>query len=281
MHKRTDLSLDSRFKLGFLINTSFMIFEFLVGLATGSLILIADAAHNLTDSATLAISFVGNKLALKPADDDHSLGHGRASVLAAFINSVILVLVAGFIFFEAYQRFQNPQPLEGGVIAVVGAVGILANGTVAFLFRKNRDDLNVKAAYTNMLFDALFSIAALTAGVLIVLTGKTWIDPLISIGVGIGLLYAAFGILAQATHIFLEGVPKNVNLEELKNSILETMNVEEVSDVVAWSLSSNEYILCCSVKLQNTEHEAYKKTIESVKKRLKDQGFSQVFIELQ
>jgi len=281
MHKHTDFSLNSRFKLGFLINTCFMLFEFLIGLATGSLILIADAAHNLTDSVTLAISFVGNKFALKPADDDHSLGHGRVSVLAAFINSVILVLVAGFIFFEAYQRLHNPEPVAGGIIAIVGAVGILANGAVAFLFRNNRDDLNVKAAFTNMLFDALFSIAALAAGVLIVITGKTWIDPLISIGVGIGLLYAAFGILAQATHIFLEGVPRDVNLEELKSSILENKNVMVVSNVVAWSLSSNEYILCCTVKLRSTDSETYKETLRSVKSGLKDKGFSQVFIELQ
>lgn len=264
-----------------MINSSFMVFELAIGLLSGSLILIADAAHNLTDSVTLVISWISNKAAQKPADNEHSLGHGRISVLAAFINSVILVLVACFIFFEAYQRFHSPQPLEGGIIAMVGAVGILANGMVAFLFRKNRDDLNVRAAYTNMLFDAIFSIAALTAGVLIALTGKTWIDPLMSIGVGIGLLYAAFGILAQATHIFLEGVPKNVDLKVLTSSILEINNVEKVDNVVAWSLSSNEYILCCSVKLQSTEREAYKKAIESVKKRLKDQGFSQVFIELQ
>ncbi len=280
MHKHQKLNLDSRFKIGFLINSSFMVFEFVIGLLSGSLILIADAAHNLTDSVTLAISWISNKAAQKPADSDHSLGHGRISVLAAFINSFILVAVALFIFFEAYQRFMHPQALEGGIIALVGAVGIVANGLVAYLFRKDRDDLNVKAAYTNMLFDALFSIAALVAGLLIALTNKTWIDPLISIGVGVGLLYAALGILGQATHIFLEGVPKSVDLDSLKKLMMQDNNIEAVKKLAAWSIASNEYILCCVIKTRTDDANQNRSSIESLKQKLNKEGFAQVFVEL-
>ena len=274
------MSLSSRFRLGFLINSSFMIFELVVGLLTGSLILIADAAHNLTDSVTLTISWIGNKIAQKPADKSHSLGHGRISVLAALINSVILVVMAVFIFFESYQRFQHPQELSGGVIAFVGMIGIFANGMVAFLFRKNRDDLNVEAAFTNMAFDAIFSIAAFVAGVLIAITGQTWIDPLISVGVGVGLIYAAIAILRQATHIFLEGVPKGVDLGRIKKTILENKNINAVKDVAVWAIASNEYVLCCTVTPLDTSYENMRDTIKNLKRDLKKQGFTKIFIEI-
>ena len=277
MFKR--LSLDSRFKLGFVINASFMLLEFIVGILTGSLILVADAAHNMTDSFTLVISWLGNKVAKKPADDNHSLGHGRISVLAAFINSVILVAVAIFIFYEAYQRFLHPAKLEGGIIAVIAFVGILANSTVALLFRKDRSDLNVRAAYMNMAFDAIFSVAALLAGVLILITGRTWIDPLISIGVGIGLFYASYGILKQATHIFLEGVPSDVNLQQIREVLLNDENVEHIEDISAWAISSEEYILYCRVIPTNKQYDAVKLSSTRLRKALIKQGFAKVIIE--
>ena len=156
MLKLMSLSLSNRFKLGFVINTTFMIFEYAAGLISGSLILIADATHNLTDSVTLAVSWLGDHLAKKPADKGHTLGHGRVSVLTAFINSSILVVIAIFIFIEAYQRFHHPEPLKGGVIAVVAAIGIVANGSVAALFRSNSADINVRAAYTKMNIMSIF-----------------------------------------------------------------------------------------------------------------------------
>ena len=280
MRKQTNLSLDARFKLGFVINSSFMLFEFVVGVFTGSLILIADAAHNLTDSVTLAISWIGNRLSLKPADDDHSLGHGRLSVLAAFVNSIILVVVAVLIFVEAYQRFMHPHKLDGVVIALVGAVGIFTNGLVAYLFRKNRDDLNVKAAFTNMLFDTIFSIAALVAGVLIALTSYTWIDPLISIGVGVGLLYAALGILSQATHIFLEGVPKSIKRNEIEKLILENEGVEKINELAVWAISSNELVVCCVLAMNSDNLENNKLIVKQVKELLNKAGFSKIFVEI-
>jgi cobalt-zinc-cadmium efflux system protein len=275
-----NLTLNNRFKLGFLINTTFMLFELAVGLFTGSLILIADAAHNLTDSVTLAIAWLGNRMAKRPADDNHSLGHGRISVLAAFINSVILVAVAVVIFFEAYQRFIHPVPLRGGVIAVVAVFGVIANGSVALLFRKSRSDLNVRAAYTNMAFDTIFSIAALLAGLLILATGKTWIDPLVSVGVGIGLLYAAFAILKQATHIFLEGVPESVDLEGVRQVILDSANIKDITNLSVWAISSDEYILFCRVVPKDTSYSKLDASTEALRKLLRSQGFAKVIIEV-
>lgn len=274
------MNLDNRFKLGFVINTTFMLFEYAVGLVSGSLILVADATHNLTDSITLAVSWLGNRIAKKPADSGHSLGHGRISVITAFINSSILVVVAVLIFLEAYQRFTHPTKLEGGVIAAIAAVGIFANGGVAFLFRKDRSDINVRAAYTNMAFDTIFSIAALIAGLLILITGQTWIDPAVSIGVGIGLLYAAIGILRQATNIFMEGVPKDVNLDDLRQHILRNKEIKSVNDMYVWAISSDEYVLCCTIVPRLKDYEQLQSLTGKLKKQLNEAGFSKVIIEV-
>lgn len=272
--------LSTRFKLGFIINSAFMLFEYTVGFLSGSLILIADASHNLTDSITLAVSWAGNQIAKKPADSGHSFGHGRSSVLSAFINSSILIAIALLIFFEAYQRFIHPVPLEGGAIAIVAIVGIFANGSVTLLFRKYTYDLNVKAAYTNMAFDAVFSVAAFIAGLLILLTHKTWIDPLISIGVGIGLLYAAVGILRQATHIFLEGVPKGMSISAIRNLILINDAVASVSDIHAWTLASDEHIVCCTIVPKEKDYAQLQQITKDMKRELRSFGFSKVIIEV-
>ena len=274
------MSLSNRFKLGFAINTTFMIFEYAVGLISGSLILVADATHNLTDSITLVVSWLGDRLAKRPADEGHTLGHGRISVLTAYINSSILVGIAVLIFVEAYQRFMHPVPLEGGVIAGVAAIGIVANGSVAALFRRNRTDINVRAAYTNMAFDAVFSIASLIAGLLILLTGKTWLDPAISIGIGFGLLYAAFGILRQAVNIFLEGVPVGVSIDEVQTVILKNSNIKSVSNIYAWAISSNEYVLSCTVTPKVKEYKKLKGMTDSLKRELQELGFAKVIIEV-
>lgn len=277
---RKRLSLSNKFELGFIINSSFMLFEFAVGFITGSLILIADASHNLTDSITLAISWLGNRIAKKPADTSHTLGHGRAAVLTAFINSTILVAVAVLIFFEAYQRFLHPVSLRGGVIAATAVVGIFANGSIALMFRKSTSDINVKAAYTNMAFDTIFSVAAMAAGLLILLTHRTWIDPVISVGVGFGLLYAAFGILRQATNIFLEGVPHGLDLPEIRSVILGHAGVSAVSDLYVWAISSDEHVLSCTIIPEDTDYKQLKAISQTLKHKLEELGFQIVIIQV-
>lgn len=274
------LSLDNRFKIGFVINTGFMFIEFLFGVLTGSLVLLADAAHNLTDSITLIISWLGNRFGKKPADTGHTFGHGRVMVITAFINGTILVAISALIFFEAYQRLIHPVEVRGGIIAVVAVIGIFANGAVAWLFRNARSDINVKAAFTNMFFDMVFSIATMFAGILIFLTHKNWIDPVISAGVGVGLLYAAFGIMKQATNIFLEGVPPDVDLEKVQNLIQDNPGVKAVKDLYAWSISSSEFVVCCSIEPTDRDYNNLVRLSRVLKLQLEKQGFQTVIIEV-
>ena len=274
------LNLGERFRLGFIINTSFMAFEFVVGLLTGSLALIADAAHNLTDSVTLVISWIAEKMSKKPADSTHTLGHGRIAIMAALINGTILMTTAVMIFFEAYQRFIHPLQIQGGVIAVTAFVGIIANGAVALLFRRFRSDLNVKAAYVNMAFDMFFSIAAMVAGVLILITHLTWIDAVVGLGIGVGLLYAAFGIVRQATTIFLEGVPRDVDIKEVRSAIRSHPGVAKLSKLYVWAIDSDDYAACCIISPSNNGHRQTEATRKELEVILKDLGFNLVIIEI-
>jgi cobalt-zinc-cadmium efflux system protein len=279
MPKR-QLSLGARFRLGLIINTSFMAFEFMVGLVTGSLALVADAAHNLTDSVTLVISWIAERMSKKPADSTHTLGHGRIGIMAALINGTILMTTAAVIFFEAYQRFIHPLPIQGGVVAATAFVGIVANGAVALLFRRFRSDLNVKAAYLNMAFDMLFSIAAMVAGFLILITHQTWIDAVVGVGIGVGLLYAAFGIVRQATNIFLEGVPRNVNIKDIRSAIRSHPGVKKLSRLYVWAIDSNDYAACCIIRPSNKSHERTEVTRKELEAILKELGFNLVIIEI-
>lgn len=148
-------SKTSKFIIGFVLNTGFTIFEFIIGIMAGSLALISDASHNLTDSLSIVIAFGGERISKRQANDSKSYGFGRVSIITALINGLLLFGVAAYIFYEAYLRILNPEPVKGGLVAIVALVGIFINGAVALLFYKDKDDLNVRSTYLNMAFDTL------------------------------------------------------------------------------------------------------------------------------
>lgn len=265
----TPTNLDNKLKLGLVLNTGFTIFEFAVGILSGSLALISDAGHNLTDSLSLLIAFFANKIARRDANTEHSYGYGRATIFAALLNGLILFLLAIYIFYEAYERFLNPQPVTGGVIMIVAFVGILINGSIAFLFRKETDDLNMKGAYINMLFDMLASVGALVAGLLIVITGLPIFDSIISIVIGILLIRSSWGVVRSALHILLEGVPEGVDMVKVKEAILQSPQIKNIDDLHIWAISSRYSALSCHVVIDNCNIEESTKLIKQVKETLK------------
>ena len=208
------------FKLGLILNTGFTIFEMAVGVITGSLALIADATHNLTDSLTLGIALIAERIGKRHADNRRSYGYGRAKIIASLLNAGILVAIATFIGFEAIQRLDEPKDVPGLTIAAVAAIGITINGSIAYLLSKQRHNLNARSAYTNMLYDTLSSVGALLAGFAIALFGWTWLDSAVGILIAVMLLYATFGIIKDALHILLEGVPSDIDLRLVKHNLL-------------------------------------------------------------
>lgn len=245
-------NLNTKLKAGFLLNSGFTALEFVIGFLSGSLALISDAAHNLTDSLSLLVSFLATKVARKGANADKTYGYGRATILAALINSLILLGLAVYIFSEAYQRFQNPQPVEGGLVIIVAIVGIAINGMVAYMFYKSRDDLNIRSAFLNMALDALASVGALLAGILIVTTGNTFFDPLISIIIGCMLLYSGWSIIKSALHLLFEGVPEGTDILAIQNEILAIRGVKGLDDLHVWALSTTSAALSCHLIIEDT-----------------------------
>ncbi len=263
-------NLDNKLKVGFLLNTSFTIFEFFIGFLSGSLALISDAAHNLTDSLSLLVSFFATKVAKKGANVDKTYGYGRATVLAALINSLILLSLAVYIFSEAYQRFQDPQPVEGGLVVVVALVGIAINGSIAYLFFKSRGDLNIRSAFLNMALDALASVGALVAGIIIVLTGKTFVDPLISVLIGCMLLYSGWSVIKSAIHLLFDGVPEGTDIPDIQKAILATPGVKGMDDLHIWALSTTSAALSCHLVVNESSLKDSIILKDKVKKMLAD-----------
>ncbi len=264
-------NLDNKLKIGIVLNTGFTIFEFSIGIMSGSLALISDAGHNLTDSLSLLISYFGNRVAKKDANEEHTYGYGRATILTALLNAVILLSLSIFIFYEAYQRILNPEPVQGILVALVAFVGICVNGAIAFIFYKEQSDLNLKSAYINMLFDALASVGALIAGILIIFTKMTIFDPIASIIIGLFVLRAGWSVVRDAVHVLLEGVPSGVNMEKVKEAIIENNRlIKTVDDLHIWAISSQYAALSCHIVIEECDLGKSMQIVEEIKKTLKE-----------
>ena len=263
-------TINSKLKVGIVLNTAFTIFEFTIGIFSGSLALISDAGHNLTDSLTLLISFFGNKISQREANEEHTYGYGRATILTALLNSAILIILACFIFFEGYQRILHPEPVKGGIVAIVAFIGIIVNGCIALVFRGNKDDLNMRSAYINMAFDALASVGALLAGLVIVFTNQTIADPLISIVIGVMLLFSAKNVVRDAMHVLLEGVPEGIDINHVKEVIKGTNSaIKDVDDLHIWAISSHYAAMSCHIVIENCSLEKSMELVKEIKEKLK------------
>lgn len=281
-HNHDHTNNDGSIKFGLVLNTGFTIGEFIFGILTGSLALIADAAHNLTDTFTLSVSFTANRIARRKANDSKTFGYGRATILAALLNASVMLAVAAFIVIEAIQRLGNPQPVEGGVVAAVAFVGILVNGSVAYVLSKNRKDLNMRSAFVDMAFDALSSLGAVIAGLIIWLTGITWVDSAVGLVIAALLVYNTLKILKEAVQILLEGTPKDVDITAITQAITDTDKVLSLDDMHVWAIRSGYNALSCHIAIDETELKDSRNIVEVVKAKLrKDYDIHHATIEVE
>lgn len=215
------------------------------GLLAGSLALLADAGHMLTDTAALAFAWLAFRLARRPADSRRSYGYHRLQILAAFLNGIILIAVVAWIVFEAVQRLTEPVPILGGLMLAVASVGLVAN-LVAFAILRggSHDNLNVRGALLHVLGDLLGSLAAIVAASVIIATGWTPIDPLLSILVAMLILRGAWALVRQSTHVLLEGTPSEIDVPRLKSELVEAIaDVDDVHHVHVWTLTSGKPVM--------------------------------------
>lgn len=233
------------------LTLGFAIVEVIAGWWSGSLALMSDAAHMVTDASSLGLAAGAAWLARRPPSARHSYGLVRAEVLAALINSVAMLVLIGFIVYEAIQRFSAPQPIAGGVVVTVAVIGLIVNLVVAWTLHRGEQTLNSRAALLHVLGDALGSVAAITAGIVILATGWTPIDPLLSLFVALLISVAAVRLLREAVHVLMEGVPLTIKLDSVGHDLAALPGVLRVHDLHVWTLSSGTLALSAHLEIQN------------------------------
>jgi cobalt-zinc-cadmium efflux system protein len=221
------------------LTASFTVVEIVGGLLTGSLALLADAGHMLSDNLSLGIALFAAWLAQRPATPEKSFGYRRAEILAALANGVTLVVVAIWIFVEAYSRFADPTEVLGVPMLAVATIGLLVNVIGAFiLYRSGGESLNVEGAMRHVFADALGSVGAIAAAAVIILTGWRYADPLISVAIGLLILGSSWKLLKDSTNILLEATPHGLDASEVGTKMASSRGIVEVHDLHIWTITS-------------------------------------------
>jgi cobalt-zinc-cadmium efflux system protein len=257
-----------------LLTLGFSVVELIAGWRSGSLALLADAGHMVTDGASLGMSALAAWLAARPPSRRHTYGLGRVEFLAALINALSMVAVVFVIGSEAWQRLQHPGSINGATVSVVAVLGLLINLVVAWILSRGERNLNVRAAMLHVMGDALGSVAAIAAGVVIWLTGWTPIDPLLSILIGGLILASSVGLLREALHATLDGVPFTMNIELVGQALAEVPGVSEVHDLHVWPIASERLALSAHVLVANLA--SWPQTLHLLRAVASDQGIDHV-----
>jgi cobalt-zinc-cadmium efflux system protein len=218
------------------------------GLMANSMALLSDAAHNFSDSISLFIAYVANRMSKKEATLTHTFGYQRVEILAAVANVGLLVGAAGFIVYEAGKRLLAPEPVAGMLVILIAGVGILGNGfSVWLLYRDSKHSLNVRGAFLHLLGDLLTSVVVAANGLLLLFWPAYWLDPLLSIGIALFILKNCWGIVREAVHILMNATPAHLDLKSIKMAIEELPEIANVHYLHVWHISSRETALSCHV----------------------------------
>ncbi len=268
--------------LAALITGAFMLAEVAGGIVSGSLALLADAGHMLTDFASLALAWYGFRLARRPADWRRTYGYDRFSVLVAFVNGLALFAIAVWICLEAWHRLQTPSAVLGGLMLWIAIAGLLVN-VLAFLIlrRGDRGNLNIRAAMLHVAGDLLGSIAAIAAAIVIILTGWHPIDPLLSVLVALIILRSAWRVVAESSHILLESAPAHLDAREIAADLIASIqDVHDVHHVHAWSLTQERPMVTLHARVEpGTTPEV---CVAAIKQRLRHRfGIDHATVELE
>jgi cobalt-zinc-cadmium efflux system protein len=222
----------------------FVLVEVVYGLRAQSLALLSDAGHNLGDVLGLSLSWGALILGQRPPSARHTYGMRRASILASLSNALLLLVAVGGISWEALQRLLHPHAVEGRTVMAVAAIGIVVNGLAALLFVSGKDrDINIRGAFQHMLSDAAVSVGVVLAGIAIQITGKSWLDPVVSLGVGAVIVLGTWNLLRESLRLAMDAVPKGTDLPAIQRYLEELPGVITVHDLHVWAMSTTETAL--------------------------------------
>lgn len=231
--------------IAMIMTATFMVVEVIGGLFSGSLALLADATHMLTDAAALGLAWGATRVAKRPADAKRSYGYERFQVLAAFTNGLALLVLVVWIFIEAFHRIAEPSEILAVPMLLIASLGLLVNLAIAALLHKDhKRDLNVEGAFLHVMSDLLGSVATIIAALVIYFSGWTLIDPILSIGVGLLILRASWTLVRRAAHILLEGTPETLDLEALKSSLIARVpELTDIHHIHVWLLTTERPLM--------------------------------------
>jgi cobalt-zinc-cadmium efflux system protein len=265
-----------------LLNFLITITQIIGGLYAGSLSLISDALHNFSDGIAIAISYFAIKISSKRNDEKRTFGYKRATILAAFINSAILIIISIFLFKEAFFKFINPQPINGGIVIWVALVGLIANIIGVILLQKgSKGDMNIRSSYPHLLSDALSSVGVVIGGIVIYYFHLYWIDPIITIAIGLYVLKESFEIIKQAFNILLQGVPQNVNIEEIARELQRIDEVENIHHIHVWSLDEHNINFEAHINIKDMLVSETKSVLEKIEHVLKEHQINHITIQFE
>lgn len=238
-HHHEFASVTRAFYFGIALNISYVVIEAAAGFWWNSLSLVSDALHNLSDVGSLVLVVVANRLAQQKATTQYTYGFGKSTILAALINAFGLMLMVGWIGWEAVDRMMSPHEVNGIGMAGLAGIGILINGATAWFFLREKDkDINVKSAYLHMVADALVSAGVVVSGILIYFTGWYWLDPVVSAGIAIVILVGSWQLLRDSWRLSMDGVPSDVNVDSIRQFLLSLKGVTSLHDLHVWALST-------------------------------------------
>ncbi len=236
-------------RISLVVTLAYVVLLVVAGLRAHSLALLSEAGHNLSDFVALLMSWGAVYLQGRPPSARKTFGYRRAGVLVAFVNGLSLVLIAFYILYEAFRRLQTPVDVQADIMIWVAAAGVVMNGAIALLLMRGHRDINLRSALLHEIGDTLSTAAVIIGGIMIALTGQRWIDPALSVGIGVMILWSSIGIIRESLNILLEGTPRGMELRRIEEIIRAIPGVNDVHDLHVWSIGSDTHSLSCHVAI--------------------------------
>lgn len=232
------------------LNLVITIVEIIGGLVSNSLALLSDAIHNLGDTIAVLLAYIANLISRKSADEKKTFGYKRVEILTALLNAVVLIVIIVFLFIEAYKRFLDPEPIKGLIMFIVATIGLVANLIAVLLLKgDSQHNLNIRAAYLHLLGDTISSVAVIVGSVLIYFFKMYWIDPVITVLIGLYIIKEAYVVLREAVDILMQATPASINLQEVVAQIEKHKEISNVHHVHTWKLDDTQIHFECHIDL--------------------------------
>jgi len=249
VHGASTAAMQRVLRLSLIATIAYVVLTLAAGLRAHSLALVSEAGHNASDALAIVLSFVAVWFQTRPPTDQKTFGYQRAGVLAAFLNALTLIVISGWITLEAIHRFGSPTPVQPRIMMFVAAAGVLMNGLIAAMLWRVSHDVNIRSVFIHMLGDTLSTAAVIVGGLVILLTGRTWIDPALSLAIAALILWSSLSIVRETLNILLEGTPRGLSLVEIRTTLADVVGVEDVHDLHVWSLGSNGHALSSHITI--------------------------------